>query len=139
MFQTYLPTFIIVFVSWLSFLVPPAAYPGRMGMLVVLVLVIINIMLKVVEMSPMTSGICGLTLWTIMCLIMVVKIFDYWQVTRISLSAAQIRILRISNHLSPYFILLQITLALLEYAVILLLMRFRKEKNVPTSGKYYLK
>ena len=70
-FQTYLPTFIIVFVSWLSFLVPPAAYPGRMGMLVVLVLVIINIMLKVVEMSPMTSGICGLTLWTIICLIMV--------------------------------------------------------------------
>ena len=50
---------------------PPAAYPGRMGMLVVLVLVIINLMLKVVEMSPMTSGICGLTLWTIMCLIMV--------------------------------------------------------------------
>ena len=73
-FQTYLPTFIIVFVSWLSFLVPPAAYPGRMGMLVVLVLVIINIMLKVVEMSPMTSGICGLTLWTIMCLIMVVQL-----------------------------------------------------------------
>ena len=76
-FQTYLPTFIIVFVSWLSFLVPPAAYPGRMGMLVVLVLVIINIMLKVVEMSPMTSGICGLTLWTIMCLIMVLKIIYY--------------------------------------------------------------
>ena len=71
MFQTYLPTFIIVFVSWLSFLVPPAAYPGRMGMLVVLVLVIINIMLKVVEMSPMSSGICGLTLWTIICLITV--------------------------------------------------------------------
>ena len=70
-FQTYLPTFIIVFVSWLSFLVPPAAYPGRMGMLVVLVLVIINIMLKVVEMSPMSSGICGLTLWTIICLITV--------------------------------------------------------------------
>ena len=70
-FQTYLPTFIIVFVSWLSFLVPPAAYPGRMGMLVVLMLVIINIMLKVVEMSPMSSGICGLTLWTIICLITV--------------------------------------------------------------------
>ena len=70
-FQTYLPTFIIVFVSWLSFLVPPAAYPGRMGMLVVLVLVIINILLKVVEMSPRPSGICGLTLWTIICLITV--------------------------------------------------------------------
>ena len=40
-------------------------------MLVVLVLVIINIMLKVVEMSPMSSGICGLTLWTIICLITV--------------------------------------------------------------------
>ena len=70
-FQTYLPTFIIVFVSWLSFLVPPAAYPGRMGMLVVLILVIINILLKVVEMSPRPSGICGLTLWTIICLITV--------------------------------------------------------------------
>ena len=70
-FQTYVPTFIIVFVSWLSFLVPPAAYPGRMGMLVVLLLVIINILLKVVEMSPRPSGICGLTLWTIICLITV--------------------------------------------------------------------
>ena len=88
MFQTYLPTFIIVFVSWLSFLVPPAAYPGRMGMLVVLVLVIINIMLKVVEMSPMTSGICGLTLWTIMCLIMVEKITYYGKVPNIALLIA---------------------------------------------------
>ena len=71
-FQTYLPTCIIVAVSWLSFVIPPSSIPGRMGMLVVLLLVIINIMLKIVEMSPMNSGICGLTSWTIMCLIMVV-------------------------------------------------------------------
>ena len=69
--QTYIPTTIIVLVSWLSFLIPPDAYPGRMGMLVVLVLVIINIMLKVIETSPKVSGICGLTLWTMICLIMV--------------------------------------------------------------------
>ena len=69
--QTYIPTTIIVAVSWLSFLIPPEAHPGRMGMLVVLVLVIINIMLKIIETSPLRSGICGLTIWTIICLIMV--------------------------------------------------------------------
>ena len=96
MFQTYLPTFIIVFVSWLSFLVPPAAYPGRMGMLVVLVLVIINIMLKVVEMSPMSSGICGLTLWTIICLITVsyygsiIGLIGFLAVTLIAYHCAEI-------------------------------------------------
>ena len=56
----------------ISYLIPPEVVPGRMGMLVVLLLVIINIMLKIVEMSPMNSGVCGLTSWTIMCLIMVV-------------------------------------------------------------------
>ena len=80
-FQTFLPTTIIVSISWLSFLIPPTAYPGRMGMLVVLCLVIINIMLKVVEVSPKSSGICGLTLWTIICLIMVgteFQVYFFW-------------------------------------------------------------
>ena len=72
--QTYIPTIIIVVVSWLSFLVPPAAYPGRMGMLVILILVLINILLRAIEMSPMKSGICGLVSWTIICLVMVIWI-----------------------------------------------------------------
>ena len=82
--QTYIPTTIIVLVSWLSFLIPPDAYPGRMGMLVVLVLVIINIMLKVIETSPKVSGICGLTLWTMICLIMV-RLIKFQYLARVTL------------------------------------------------------
>ena len=106
-------------------------------MLVVLVLVIINIMLKVVEMSPMTSGICGLTLWTIMCLIMVVQLIYvicekvYLDINRNSITDEFKLLLFLT-----FLLIFQITLALLEYAVILLCMRFRREQNVPTSGMY---
>ena len=62
----------IVIVSWLSFMIPPESFPGRSGMLVLLVLVIINIMLVIIGQSPVVSGICGLTIWSMLCLFMVI-------------------------------------------------------------------
>ena len=70
--QSYLPTTMIVIVSWLSFMIPPESFPGRSGMLVLLVLVIINIMLVIIGQSPVVSGICGLTIWSMLCLFMVI-------------------------------------------------------------------
>ena len=57
--------------SVVSFFIPPEVYPGRMGMLVVLILVMVNILLKVLETSPYKSGICGLVQWVFICLSMV--------------------------------------------------------------------
>ena len=43
LFQVYLPSFMFVIVSWVSFLIKPEVVPGRMGLLVTLFLVLINI------------------------------------------------------------------------------------------------
>ena len=59
--------------SVVSFFIPPEAYPGRMGMLVVLILVMVNILLKIIETSPMKAGICGLVLWLFICLMLVIS------------------------------------------------------------------
>ena len=59
--------------SVVSFFIPPEAYPGRMGMLVVLSLVMVNILLKIIETSPMKAGVCGLVLWIFICLMMVMS------------------------------------------------------------------
>jgi len=41
--QVYLPSFMFVIVSWVSFLIKPEVVPGRMALLVTLFLVLINI------------------------------------------------------------------------------------------------
>ena len=69
--QSYLPTTIVVIISWLSFMIPPASFPGRSGLLSLLILCIMNIMLNIIGQSPLISGICGLTIWCIICLFMV--------------------------------------------------------------------
>ena len=42
-FQVYLPSFMFVVTSWVSFLIKPEVVPGRMALLVTLFLVLINI------------------------------------------------------------------------------------------------
>ena len=69
--QLFIPTGIMVVLSWFTFLIPPASYPGRFGSLVALILVLINITLRVIDSSPVLSGVCGLTVWTTICLLMV--------------------------------------------------------------------
>ena len=71
--QSYLPTTIVVIISWLSFMIPPASFPGRSGLLSLLILCIMNIMLNIIGQSPLISGICGLTIWCIICLFMVIS------------------------------------------------------------------
>ena len=68
--QLFIPTGIMVVLSWFTFLIP-YPYPGRLGSLVALILVLINITLRVIDSSPVLSGVCGLTVWTTICLLMV--------------------------------------------------------------------
>ena len=70
MIETYIPTSIMVFVSWLSFLIPPESFPGRVAVLITLLLVLINCMLKILDYTPM-FGSCALSEWTLICLLMV--------------------------------------------------------------------
>ena len=75
--QVYIPTTIMVILSWFSFLIPPTSYPGRVGILVTLILVLINIMIMVIETSPTVSGICALIFWIIISLSMVRHVIWY--------------------------------------------------------------
>ena len=69
--QTYIPTTLIVVVSWASLLIPPTSYPGRTGLLAGLVLCLINILLNVLSRSPYEGGPDQLTRWLVICIIMV--------------------------------------------------------------------
>ena len=66
--ETYIPTIIIVCVSWLSFLIPPEAYPGRIGLLLTTLLVLVNIFIEVMENTPISGGINQIQLWLLFCI-----------------------------------------------------------------------
>ncbi len=55
-YQIYLPCFLFVCVSWVSFVVRPEVVPGRMALLVTLILVLVNIFNTVRSTSPIPSG-----------------------------------------------------------------------------------
>ena len=69
--QTYIPTTLIVVVSWASLLIPPTSYPGRTGLLAGLVLCLINILLNVLTRSPYKGGPDQLSMWLVICISMV--------------------------------------------------------------------
>ena len=69
--QTFIPTIMIVSVSWASFFIPPDSYPGRTGLLVGLVLCLINILLSTLTHSPYQGGPDQLSVWVVICIFMV--------------------------------------------------------------------
>ena len=69
--QTFVPTTMIVVVSWASFFIPPTSYPGRTGLLVGLVLCLINILLGTLSRTPHQGGADLLSVWLIICIVMV--------------------------------------------------------------------
>ena len=99
--QSYLPTTIVVIISWLSFMIPPASFPGRSGLLSLLILCIMNIMLNIIGQSPLISGICGLTIWCIICLFMVtlfqiIHDLSFWNIQKVNIQRLNLNYLRIS-------------------------------------------
>ena len=61
----------MVALSWISFLIPPNSYPGRIGLLVTIVLCIINVMTGVKQRSPDGSVLNTLDCWCVICLVWV--------------------------------------------------------------------
>ena len=55
-FQVYLTSTLLVSVSWVSFIIDPSIVPGRMGLLVTVFLVLINIFISVKRDAPTSSG-----------------------------------------------------------------------------------
>ncbi len=69
--ETFVPTSFFVSTSWISFLIPPEIVPGRMALLVTLLLVLVNIFLKVADEAPKAADLSALSLWVIMCILIV--------------------------------------------------------------------
>ena len=65
----YMPSAIFVLVSWISFLIPPDVIPGRMGLLITLLLVLINLFNSI--KSPPAASPSALAIWILTCIIFV--------------------------------------------------------------------
>merc|ERR1712083_457878 len=55
-YQVYIPCILFVTVSWISFIINPQVVPGRMSLLVILFLVIINTFNAAKANSPSSSS-----------------------------------------------------------------------------------
>ena len=66
--QVYLTTILLVIASWISFTVDPNCIPGRMGLLVTVLLVIINLFIGVRNSSPGSNGLNAIDIFLIVCI-----------------------------------------------------------------------
>ena len=65
----YLPSLLFVVASWMSFLIPPDAIPGRMSLLITLLLTQISLFSTVSQIQPPTKYPTALEIWILFCLI----------------------------------------------------------------------
>ena len=61
--RVYVPCVLFVVISWLSFLIDPAMVPGRLALLVTLLLLLINMHNGVSLGMPMVDGITSIEMW----------------------------------------------------------------------------
>ena len=71
MVQVYLPSCMFVIVSWVSFLIKPDIVPGRMALLIMLFLVLINIFNVVKANAPVSAGLNAVDIYLVACIILV--------------------------------------------------------------------
>ena len=67
-FQVYLTTALFVIVSWISFIIKPDVIPGRMGVLVTIFLVLINIFNGVKSNAPESATLNAVDLYIVICI-----------------------------------------------------------------------
>ncbi len=66
--EMYIPTILFVSASWISFLIPPDVVPGRMTLLVTLLLVQINLSLNKAKEAPRGTKITAQSIWNLLCI-----------------------------------------------------------------------
>ena len=70
-YQVYLTSTMFVVVSWASFIIKPEVVPGRMGLLVTIFLVLINIFNNVKENAPVSISLNAVDTYLIVCIFIV--------------------------------------------------------------------
>jgi hypothetical protein len=75
----FLPCGLLVLISWVSFAINYDVVPGRLGLLLTVLLMIININNSLVDTIPASETICPLTQWTLTSIIFIVlALFEYF-------------------------------------------------------------
>ena len=70
-FQVYVISAMIVVVSWVTFVIPPDVVPARMGLLITIFLVLINIFNGVKTRSPVSTTLNAIDEYLMLCIILV--------------------------------------------------------------------
>jgi hypothetical protein len=82
----YMPTGLMVVASWIGFVIPPETVPGRMALLVTLLLMLINLSGNASYQSPSKSKLTALDSWLLACVLFVTAaLFEYAHILRIKL------------------------------------------------------
>ncbi|XP_050695704.1 gamma-aminobutyric acid receptor subunit rho-3-like [Eriocheir sinensis] len=82
--NTYLPSALVVMVSWLSFLVPPRAVPGRMTLTITSLLTLVSMFNAARAESPKVSYAKAVDVWMLCCITLVFTVLvEYTVVTRL--------------------------------------------------------
>ena len=76
----YIPSSVFVTGSWISFLIPPDVVPGRMAMLITLLLVSVNLFGTIIRIQP-ASRTTLLAIWTLACTIFITAALFAYAVT----------------------------------------------------------
>ena len=75
----FIPCSVMVVVSWMSFSVGVEAVPGRLGLLITLLLMLMNHTIMVAKQTPHSDRICPLIVWIgISIIFVVVALFEYF-------------------------------------------------------------
>ena len=69
--QVYLTSILFVLVSWVSFLISPEVIPGRIGLLVTIFLVLVNIFDGAKSLAPFSKNLNAIDLYILFCIFLV--------------------------------------------------------------------
>ena len=67
----YCPSLLFVIVSWISFTIPPDIVPGRMALLITVLLVAVNLFGSEIQTQPPSQYPTYLNIWMMICIIFV--------------------------------------------------------------------
>ena len=65
----YFPSFILVAVSWTSFIIPPEVIPARMALLITVLLVLVNLLGTIIDKQPPSTFPTSLVIWMSVCIV----------------------------------------------------------------------
>ncbi|XP_037802956.1 gamma-aminobutyric acid receptor subunit beta-3-like [Penaeus monodon] len=94
--NTYIPSSLFVFVSWLTFLIPPEHLPGRTVLTITTLLTIVSMFNTVRQESPKVSYAKAIDQWMMFCIVLVFAVLvEYTYVVHLHFRAEQLRLVSV--------------------------------------------